>query len=69
MIRGFTTPLPCTVWCRAGPLLKQERKLFVTPSLPEILGLATRMAQLDSQPTCDASPKSRAPGPRGHFVS
>ncbi len=35
----------------------------MTPSLPEILGLATRMAQLDSHPTCDASPKSRAPGP------
>jgi hypothetical protein len=37
--------------------------LFMTPSLPGILGLATRMAQLDSHPTCDASPKSRAPGP------
>ena len=35
----------------------------MTPSLPEILRLATRMAQLDSHPTCDASPKSRAPGP------
>ena len=52
--------------------------MFMTPSLPEILGLATRMAQLDSHPTCDASAKSRAPGPvisssldiaRPHFVT
>jgi len=50
----------------------------MTPSLPEILGLATRMAQLDSHPTCDASPKSRVRGPlissslgiaRPHFVT
>jgi hypothetical protein len=62
-IRGFTTPWPCTIRCRAGPLLKQEGKLFMTPSLPEILGLATRVAQLNSPSTCDASPKSRVPGP------
>ena len=37
--------------------------MFMTPSLPEILGLATRLAQLDSHPTCHASRKSRAPGP------
>ena len=37
--------------------------MFMTPGLPEILGLATRMAQLDSHETCDASPKSRALGP------
>jgi hypothetical protein len=35
--------------------------LFMTPSLPEILGLATRMAQLHSHSTCDASLNSRAP--------
>ena len=35
----------------------------MTPSLPDILGLATRMAQLGSHPSCDASPKSRTPGP------
>jgi hypothetical protein len=50
----------------------------MTPSLPEILGLATRMAQLHSHPPCDASPKSRAAGPlissslhiaRPHFLT
>ncbi len=60
------------------PLLKQEGRLFMAPSLPEILGLTTRMAQLDSHPTCDASRISRAPGPlissssgiaRPHFVT
>ena len=62
-VRGFTTPWPCTIWCRARPLLKQEGKLFMTPSLPNMLGLATRRAQLDCHSTCDASPKRRAPGP------
>jgi hypothetical protein len=50
----------------------------MTPGLPEILGLATRMAQLDSRSTCDASLKSHAQGPlisssldaaRPHFVT
>ena len=35
----------------------------MTPGLPEILGLATRMSQLDSHTTRDASPNSRATGP------
>jgi hypothetical protein len=53
---------PCTISRGVGPLPKQKGKLFVTPNLPWILGLATRMAQLDCHSTCDTSPKSCAPG-------
>lgn len=37
--------------------------MFMTPGPRGILRLATRTGQLHSHPTCDASPKPRAPGP------